>query len=666
MLHKLILTSNQLVEIEEDALGRLEMLSILFLDHNNLTTFPTSLPSNLIKLYLQNNQITEIQPSNLADLICLEVLDLSHNQILYLPPLPLRKLLTLNLKSCGLKGINQLLVQSSPNLRELYLENNPIKCTDLLAIAEWATPCREPKLYDAISSDENDEFSSDEINDNNNDRKEKILNSKSYFSAKKSTKVRNCEQSSNCYNCYKKSLHHDIIIKKLPNCVNEQKLITSLKHTNGGKAKANDNKLRQSIISSAMKRIVNGMNDTHLSPITKDASNNGAERAGNMNITGLVGDLNGSISNETFMRDSANSAVKADGTFKNWTSKDDYKISLSTTFSPKYQDINIPQKLQKFDKITELDKLKEQPDNIPKQFQESPVDSITTTIPPISEISPVKSLKDIATAKKSLKLANYSSGNKRPIKPEASRKKEIWRYKNAEHPKGLSDMASLTNFKIFDYNKSKIDTKVKPAEKLNPFNSQNAADIQKEDGNYKSAFQLNETNKLISNIPENMESSVINSNKLNNEPRSRNENLQVQLTKLHAQSMGKIVESTTISSEYELNHTVESPEQWNDLRSADDVNSHPGLLVVVGVAIGVLLTFMIVNMYRCNCKRKTDLSHNATLSTEDILTDEVNEELFTINHLSSSGQQRDLLPMDVLNSTLSQTVDNPNVSLTDW
>lgn len=640
------------------------MLSILYLDHNNLTSFPTSLPSNLIKLYLQNNKITEIQPSNLADLICLEVLDLSHNQILYLPPLPLRKLLSLNLKSCGLKGINQLLVQSSPNLRELNLENNPLKCTDLLGIAEWATPCREDvKIFDPPFSSENDddEFSLDEMNNNNNDRKEKILNSKSYFSAsKKSNQVRNCN------NCHKKS-HHDIIIKKLPNCVNEQqKLITSLKHTNGGgKANANDNKLRQSIISSAMKRIVNGMNDTHLSAITKDTSNNDGERAGN--ISGIVEN----VLNETFTQN----PIGNETSNKNWTNKNDYKISLNTsTFSPKYQDITTPETLQKLDKLEILHKEK-QPDSIPKQFKESSVDSITA-IPPNSENVSVKSFKDKATAKKSLKLANYSSGNKRPIKPEASRKKEIWHYKSAEHPKGLADMASLTNFKIFDYANSKVDTKVKPSEKLNLFNSQNAYDdIRKGAGNYKSSFQLNKTNKLIENYyqnsPANNESSkpVDNLDKINNEPRSsRNENLQVQSAKLHAQNYGTIGvdDSTTTSSEYELNHTVENPEQWNDLRTMDDVNSHPGLLVVVGVAIGVLLTFMIVNMYRCNCKRKVNRSNNTTLSTEDILTDEVNEELFTINHLTSSGQQRDLLPMDVLNSTLSQTVDNPNVSLTDW
>lgn len=39
--------------------------------------------------------------------------------------------------------MSQAVVKTSPHLKDLLLENNPIKCADLLGLAEWATPCRE-------------------------------------------------------------------------------------------------------------------------------------------------------------------------------------------------------------------------------------------------------------------------------------------------------------------------------------------------------------------------------------------------------------------------------------------------------------------------------------------------------------------------------------------
>lgn len=73
----------------------------------------------------------------------MELLDLSENKLTYLPELPLPKLQSLNLRSSGLKGLSQAVVKTSPHLKDLLLENNPIKCADLLGLAEWATPCRE-------------------------------------------------------------------------------------------------------------------------------------------------------------------------------------------------------------------------------------------------------------------------------------------------------------------------------------------------------------------------------------------------------------------------------------------------------------------------------------------------------------------------------------------
>lgn len=94
-------------------------------------------------MHLENNLITEIQPQVFVGLKTLALLNLSGNKIIYLPGLPLPRLSRLNMRSCELESVNQELVKMSPYLRDLYLERNPIRCADLLGIAEWATPCRD-------------------------------------------------------------------------------------------------------------------------------------------------------------------------------------------------------------------------------------------------------------------------------------------------------------------------------------------------------------------------------------------------------------------------------------------------------------------------------------------------------------------------------------------
>lgn len=157
LLQNLDLSFNEINDIEDDALGRLEILVILNLSNNNITTIPSSLPSSLINLYLQNNGITDVQPSALTQLINLETLNLSGNKLTYMPGLPLPRLLTLNVQSSGLRGLSQTVVKTSPNLKDLFLENNPIKCTELLGIAEWASPCRNEKLFETFDGKTSDE-----------------------------------------------------------------------------------------------------------------------------------------------------------------------------------------------------------------------------------------------------------------------------------------------------------------------------------------------------------------------------------------------------------------------------------------------------------------------------------------------------------------------------
>ncbi|XP_034112915.2 uncharacterized protein LOC117573680 [Drosophila albomicans] len=146
LLQYLDLSYSQIAQVEDDALGRLELLEILFLDHNSLMRVPSTLPTSLEHLFMQHNHIMELQPQAFAALSNLKTLDLSGNRLLYLPALPLPKLLTLNLQSSGIESVSQSIVHTLPQLRDLLLEDNPIRCSDLLGIAEWASPCRSPDM----------------------------------------------------------------------------------------------------------------------------------------------------------------------------------------------------------------------------------------------------------------------------------------------------------------------------------------------------------------------------------------------------------------------------------------------------------------------------------------------------------------------------------------
>lgn len=81
LLQLLDFTSNELEEIEDDALGRLEVLSILYLSDNKLRSIPHNLPERLKILHLERNQIEQISPGDLQGMPLLEVLLLSDNKV---------------------------------------------------------------------------------------------------------------------------------------------------------------------------------------------------------------------------------------------------------------------------------------------------------------------------------------------------------------------------------------------------------------------------------------------------------------------------------------------------------------------------------------------------------------------------------------------------------
>ncbi|XP_055324473.1 probable serine/threonine-protein kinase DDB_G0282963 [Sitodiplosis mosellana] len=169
LLQHLDVSSCQIVDVEDDALGRLDLLASLHLNNNNITHVPSSLPVNLMRLFLQNNRIVEIQASAFSHLINLEVINLSGNQITYLPSLRLPRLLILDLRASRLKRLSQSIIKMSPKLKVVFLDGNPIKCTELQSIAEWVTPCRTDDTTDFGYAD-------DELNVSPNDEEENVLN----------------------------------------------------------------------------------------------------------------------------------------------------------------------------------------------------------------------------------------------------------------------------------------------------------------------------------------------------------------------------------------------------------------------------------------------------------------------------------------------------------
>ncbi|KAF4529907.1 hypothetical protein B566_EDAN018124 [Ephemera danica] len=100
------LSANKLTTVEDDALGRLEFLSRVWLHGNKLEQIPASLPRSLRELYLDHNKIRTIVATDLQGLPRLQRLSLRHN-----------KLTSLSSELLGLL----------PGLRILDLAQNPLK-----------------------------------------------------------------------------------------------------------------------------------------------------------------------------------------------------------------------------------------------------------------------------------------------------------------------------------------------------------------------------------------------------------------------------------------------------------------------------------------------------------------------------------------------------------
>ncbi|KAF5276834.1 hypothetical protein FQA39_LY06386 [Lamprigera yunnana] len=106
LLKLLDFRGNDLEIIEDDALGRLDLLSILYLSDNKLHSFPRHLPESLKMLFLENNKIESLLRGDFQGMLLLETLILSDNKI---------------------KAIQEGAFNEVENLSNLDLSRNPIK-----------------------------------------------------------------------------------------------------------------------------------------------------------------------------------------------------------------------------------------------------------------------------------------------------------------------------------------------------------------------------------------------------------------------------------------------------------------------------------------------------------------------------------------------------------
>jgi Leucine rich repeat len=600
-LHKLILSYNNLTSIEDDAVGRLEMLTILHLDHNKLTQIPPGLPSSLIKLYMHNNLIMELHSNDLMSLINLQVLDLSHNRIIYMPQLTLPTLITLSVKACGLENVNLLLFKTCPSLRLIEIDGNLIKCAQLMEIEQCTDDDGD------ISSNKNNNINDDIVDDNTDDveRKERHLNSISYFPNDGGHRKCNGTKS----NATTKSISPETV----PNCWNEQnkKLITSFIRTNESTVEhtataANDNKLQRNVAK--------GKNDGNLSSETMSSSSSSSSSSGN-----------------------------------------------------KVEEIR--------QLVTKAPKLAHSVD--------------------VVRVKEIKALKNnVSNGNKSLSLAQNNGVD-------------------AEHkPNGLNNLI-LMKTKQF---KSENGTVIQLSYNNNNYNN-----------NYHAATTVINRNSIdnggASERQQQQRANAIKDNGKLNNISNNNKSKSIVESSNNGANGPSLGSDATDHQHTTINQSTR--ERWNDIRvEGSNISNHPGLLIVFVSTIGVLFTFIVVYVYRCNFinsarRRGGRLNGSCENINEgrDVLNDNFNEEIhsFTIETHSSINNNNnnnddddddqvavnyrssgigggggiytnrtagnlltatsivnhcDLLPMDILNSTLSHSqashVDNSNISMHLW
>lgn len=637
------------------------MLTVLHLDNNRLTQIPQSLPSSLMKLFIQANNIIDIRSDDLAHLHNLELLDLSHNRLIYMPQLALPSLVTLSVKMNEIENVRRQMLKTCPNLRYWLNEGNPIKCAELLELGEI---CIESSAQLNISDDI-------DYNQNDTKREEMYLNSKSYFyrydegtgvvvgGLHKCQKQRPRKTSDNS-NFTADNAGDGM--ETLPNCWSEkEKLITSLILTNDSTsatatttsiavrsrnsssetAASNDNKFTQQTTVASSIRVGSD---------NKTASSNGRDREAPAQLTreGEKG---------------SDDVIKVETK----EGKPSSSSSLQTMKSEKMKN-------SKASKLAKLDKLAI---TVPRKE----INRLELN----TSIRPSLSARDVLVTQATTQLQTVEMGNHSHIRALIAQ---------IENPQLVTESQS-TRAAI---NRNLIESVEKLGGSVDADYHHRIGKTATTSGQTKSelistnkikAIKDNDVQNSVSRAPT---KSIDNAHKpaklpAENDNKSRNElPLLAGISTVARSHSGNSLEATDHHQHQPfapINHTME---KWNDIRS--ETINHPGLLVVIAASVSCFFIFIVVYVYRCDTIKSARRRHGRRGSLEsmnegrDVLNDNFNEETrsFTIESYSNSSRsgsmnQRpsvinhdDLLPMDVLNSSMSgPTLDpQPHISMHLW
>lgn len=696
LLHKLILSHNNLTSVEDDALGRLEMLTVLHLDNNRLTQIPPSLPSSLMKLFIQANNIIDIRSDDLAHLHKLELLDLSHNRLIYMPQLALPALVTLSVKMNEIENVRRQMLKTCPNLRYWLNEGNPIKCAELLELGEICIEDSSLPYEVNIISDDID------YNQNDTKREEMYLNSKSHFyrydestggivvvgglhKCQKQRPRKTSDMNNNDGSNFT-AADDDDGMETLPNCWSEkEKLITSLILTNDSTSAA---------VSPATSATTTSMAVRNSSGSSKTAASNDNKFTQQTTVASSIRPdsdnktapgteqyrkMSAQLTREGEMSGGSGGGGNDDDVIKAETKEGNSSSTLQTMTSEKMKNSSAS-------KLTKKDKLA--------------ITVPTTEIKRLA-LNATSSLsgRDVVvtqTAQQLLHSNNVDDGKQTDAVDN----------RTASHIRAL--IAQIENPQLVTESQS-----TRPAINRNLIESVEKLGSGSVDTDYhhrtgkisaisQSKSELISSNKIKAIKDNDVDGwstkSIDNAHQRGklpsaNDNKSRNEvPLLAGISSVARSHSGSSVEATDHHQQQQpfspINHTME---KWNDIRS--ETINHPGLLVVIVASVSCFFIVIVVYVYRCDFIKAARRQRHGVVAGRrgsfesmnegrDVLNDNFNEETrsFTIESYSDSSRsgsmnqrasvinQDDLLPMDVLNSSMSgPTLDSqPHISMHLW
>ncbi|XP_074029883.1 uncharacterized protein [Leptinotarsa decemlineata] len=142
-LKMLFIDNNHIQTFHHEVFHKLIMLETLHLQNNKINMIPLQsfrYLNNLKELRLDNNYLITLGPGMFEGLINLRMLNLSHNiQVSSDSLITLRSLNILNLEHTSWKDINEITSfrDDFPDLREVYINNNPFSCPELSIIIKY-------------------------------------------------------------------------------------------------------------------------------------------------------------------------------------------------------------------------------------------------------------------------------------------------------------------------------------------------------------------------------------------------------------------------------------------------------------------------------------------------------------------------------------------------